>query len=87
MRFNSPAEVMRAASLAAYGDVQRYLAGTHALNQYCTPGARDDFERGFKNMGPRPYENQCLDWNFRYWRGRLAAEILEIFGEVRDDEA
>lgn len=36
--------------------VTDYKVGTHELNQWCTPGRRSDFWRGYAGLPLHPYE-------------------------------
>lgn len=76
--FNTPEEVKEWAMQAAADDIRRHREFGVSLNPYSTVGARDDWQRGFDNKGPRSYEspgivNFCLKYN----RGRAAAILLE----------
>jgi len=87
MRFNTPEEVKAWAHKAAAGDLKKHLV-THVdengqpwqvdKNPYCTPGARNDWERGFLNAPPRSYERpDTNDWCTKYQRGRAMAELIQ----------
>lgn len=78
MRFNTPAEVKQWATETARKDLERHHAHGHDMNPYCTPGRRDDWERGFANKPPRDYERpEIQQYNTAYQRGRAMAEILK----------
>lgn len=86
-RFNNPEEVKAWARKAAAADYKKH-AVVHVdadgitwqvdKNPYCTPGARNDWQRGFLNAPPRSYELPHFnDWCSKYQRGRAMAELLE----------
>ena len=76
-RFNTPEEVKAWAMRAATGDYQKHEEHGMDLNPFCTPGARHDWQRGFDNDPPRPYETHNNDFNTIYQRGKAAAEIIK----------
>lgn len=77
-RFNTPEEVKEWAAKAAAEDYERHIKYDIDLNPFFTPGARNDWQRGFDNLGPRSYESpDILLWDTVYLRGRAVAELLE----------
>lgn len=78
MRFPSAEAVKEFARKAAITTYRRYVELGHDLNIFCTQGAREDWQRGFDNAGPRSYETQdVVDYCTMYQRGRAVAELLE----------
>ena len=87
MRFDTPADVKAWARAAARADYAKHLPihtdpdGTKwqvDLNPYCTPGARNDWQRGFDNAPPWSYELPTAnDFCTKYQRGRAMAELLK----------
>lgn len=75
-RFNTPEEVKEWAAEVAADDYRRHIEYGIALNPFSTPGAIDDWERGFNNLGPRSYE-RSVDFNTIYQRGWAAAAIAK----------
>lgn len=75
-RFNTPEEVKEYATKAAADDYRRHKEYGIDLNPFCTPGARNDWQRGFDNKGPRSYE-VSIDFDTIYARGRAAALLVE----------
>jgi hypothetical protein len=86
MRFNTPEEVKAWAQKAAANDFKKHQVvhvdedGTTwqvDKNPYCTPGARNDWKRGFLNAPPRSYDRPGFnDWDTHYQRGRAMAELI-----------
>lgn len=76
MRFNTPEEVLAWAEKVAREDIDRYRNHNCELNPFCTDGARNDWQRGFDNLGPRSYEGP-RDFDTIYQRGRAVARLLE----------
>ncbi len=83
MRFNSPEEVVAWATQAAADDIARHREKGYDLNPFSTAGGRADWQRGFDNAGPRPYE-LGVEWCTKYQRGRACAVLLnaELIGEL-----
>jgi hypothetical protein len=77
MRFNTPEEVLAWAEKVARKDIQRHREFGIDLNPFCTYGAREDWRRGFENLGPRSYETCGVDFDTIYQRGRAVARLLE----------
>lgn len=77
MRFNTPEEVRAWARKAAAGDRMRHLEYGHDLNPFCTPGARNDWQRGFDGSGPEKWSGITGDYDTIYQRGRAAAVLVE----------
>lgn len=84
-QFNTPEEVLQAAEKAAANDLARHLPirydedGTPYqldLNPYCTVGGRDDWQRGFDNTPPLPFEGS-REFDFRFQRGAAARRLLD----------
>lgn len=92
MRFNTPEEVKAWARKAAADDFKRHqvvqvdadgITWQVDKNPYCTPGARNDWKRGFLNAPPRAYDRpDSNDWSTHYQRGRAMAELLESMKET-----
>ena len=86
MRFNTPEDVKAWAQKAAASDFERHQVihvdedGTTwqvDKNPYSTPGARNDWQRGFYNATPRSYDHPELnEWDTHYQRGRAMAELI-----------
>ena len=77
-RFNTPEEAKAWAKEAAREDYQRHKEFGIDLNPYSTVGARNDWQRGFDNLGPRSYEDpRIVEFHTMYLRGRAMAELLE----------
>jgi hypothetical protein len=76
MRFNSSEEVLAWAEKVAREDIARHREHNIDLNPFCTQGARNDWQRGFDNAGPRSYEGP-RDFDTIYQRGRAVARLLE----------
>lgn len=77
MRFNTPQEVLDWADKAARDDIRRHNEYGIDLNPFCTDGARNDWQRGYDNLGPRAYESpDNKDFDTIYQRGRAVARIL-----------
>ena len=77
-RFNNPAELAEWARKAAAEDHRRHVEQGHDLNPYCTPGARNEWARGFNNEPPRTYEHpDANEWGTQYQRGKAAAQITQ----------
>lgn len=84
-RFNTPDEVIAWAESVAKEDIARHLLIRHDadgtpyqidLNPYCTPGARNDWQRGFDNAPPRPWDPP-RDYDTMFQRGRAVARLLK----------
>jgi hypothetical protein len=75
-RGNTPEEVLAWAEKVAKDDIRRHREYGIDLNPFCTVGARDDWQRGFNNAGPRSYEGP-RDFDTIYQRGRAVARLLE----------
>ena len=86
-RFNTPAEVKEWARTAAAADYKKHQV-IHVdeagqiwqvdKNPYCTPGARNDWQRGFDNAPPRSYDHpERNQWDTHYRRGRAMAELID----------
>lgn len=84
-RFANPEEVRFWAEGAARGDIQRHRELGHDLNVYCTPGARNDWQRGFDNAPGRPWEEQTRAYNTMYQRGRAVARLLQKTKEIQNE--
>lgn len=77
-RFNTPEEAKAAALAAATVDLRYHKEHGVDLNPFCTDGARNDWQRGFDNAGPRSYESPLIvQFDTIYLRGRAMAELLE----------
>lgn len=88
MRFNTPEEVKQWATEAAADDYASHIEHGVGLNPFCTPGAREDWQRGFDNLGPRSYERregqtdaEAVAFDTIYQRGRAMALLLASKGE------
>lgn len=75
MRFNTPEEVLVWADKVAREDIKRYHENNVELSPFCTQGARNDWQRGYDNLGPRSYEGP-RDFDTIYQRGRAVARIM-----------
>lgn len=77
-RFSSPEQAREAAERAAAADYNCHKLYNVDLNPFTTEGARDDWQRGYDNLGPRSYESPgILLWDTIYMRGRAAAILVE----------
>lgn len=79
-RFNTPEEVKVWAAKTVIGDYEMAMKHGSSLNPFCTDGARNDWQRGFDNAGPRSYESS-IDFDTIYQRGRAMALYLESIKE------
>ena len=91
MRFNTPEEVKVWAARAAAEDYRLHQLHGSGLNPFSTEGARNDWQRGFDNMGPRSYERregqsdeEAVAFDTMYQRGQAMALLLQS-KEVSDD--
>jgi hypothetical protein len=86
-RFASPEALKAAAETQAAADLSRHLS-VHtdpntgeqyqlSLNPYCTQGARNEWQRGFDNAPPHPWETVDREWDFRFQLGRAARRLLD----------
>ena len=75
-RFNTPEEVKEYATKVAADYYRRHKEYGIDLNPFCTPGARNDWQRGFDNKGPRSYE-VSIDFDTIYALGRATALLVE----------
>lgn len=77
-RFNTPEELKEWAAKAAAEDYKNHKEHGVDLNPYSTEGVRNQWQRGFDNLGPRSYEDpRLVDFDTVYNRGRAMAELLE----------
>jgi hypothetical protein len=76
MRFSTPEDVLAWADKVALEDLKRHRENDLDLNPFCTDGARNQWQRGFDGLPPRPYEN-TLDYDTIYQRGRAVARLLK----------
>lgn len=86
-RFASPDALKAAAEKQAAADLARHLpvyADPHtgelyqiSLNPYSTPGARNEWQRGFDNVPPYSWETENREWDFRFQLGRAARRLLD----------
>lgn len=84
MNRNIPEEIRTQAVAAAAEDYRRHVEKGYDLNPYSTPGARNDWQRGYDNAPARPWEETTHAWDTMYQRGRAAAELVEkMKGEAR----
>jgi hypothetical protein len=78
MRFSTPQEVLAYANKAAREDIRRTREYGIDLNPFCTDGARNDWQRGYDNLGPRPYESpENKDFDTIYQRGRAVGRLKQ----------
>lgn len=84
-QFQTPNDVLVWAEEVAREDIARHLPirydadGTPYqidLNPYCTPGARNDWQRGFDNAPARPWDPPRT-YDTMFQRGRAAARLLK----------
>lgn len=75
-RFNSPADVFAAAEKWAAELHRNHIEKGHALNPYCTPGAINEFDRGF-NGAPRYSWEGPEEWDFRYQTGAAVRRLVD----------
>lgn len=85
MRFNTPEEVIVWADKAARIDYEKHTPihtdtdGTLwqvDKNPYCTPGARNDWQRGFDNAQPTSWVG-TMDYCSAYQRGKAMKRLLD----------
>ena len=86
-RFNTTEEVKAWARKAAAEDFKKHqvvhvdakgITWQVDKNPYCTPGARNDWRRGFLNAPPRSYDRPGFnDWDTHYQRGRAMADLAK----------
>lgn len=86
-RFASPDAIKAAAEKQAAVDLAYHLpihTDPHtgepyqaSLNPYATAGARNDWQRGFDNAPPHPWETVDREWDFRFQLGRAARRLLD----------
>ena len=77
-RFNTPEEAKEWAKKTAVKDYAKHKEFGVDMNPFCTVGARNDWQRGFDNAGPRSYEDpRIVLFDTIYLRGRAMAELLE----------
>lgn len=77
-RFNTPDDVKAWAEKVAAQDLERHRKFGIDLNPYCTPGAQNDWQRGFDNAPPWSWESATtLDFCTKYQRGRAMARLLD----------
>ncbi len=76
MRLNTPEEVLDWARKAAASDLEKQIKHGVDLNPYCTQDARNCWQRGFDNKGPRSYD-PGVEFDYQYQRGRAAAILVE----------
>jgi hypothetical protein len=74
-RFNTVQEVRDYALRVARKDIIRHQENGIDLNPFCTPGARNYWQRGFDNAPAYSWEHD-LNWDTQYQRGRACAELL-----------
>lgn len=74
-RFNSTDEVRAYAERVALSDILRAQFQGKDLNPFCTPGARNDWQRGFDGAPPYSWEGNLL-WDSIYQRGAAVARLL-----------
>lgn len=75
--FNSPEDVVAWAEKCVVDDHERHLKFGNDLNPYCTPGARNDWQRGFDNAPPYSWELPARAYDTMFQRGRAMARLLE----------
>lgn len=80
MSIRTPEEVKVRAMIAAQEDLRCHTENGVDLNPFSTLSAREDWRRGFENLGPRSYERSVF-YNDIYQRGRAAAELLAARAE------
>lgn len=80
-RFNSPAEVLAAAEQWASVLHRNHVEKGHALNPYCTPGAINDFDRGFNGVPLHSWEVSA-EWDYRYQTGAAVRRIVDGQGQA-----
>jgi len=69
------------AELAAK-DYRNHIEHGVDLNPFSTACVRDLWQRGYDNVGSR-FSIINIDFNLVYWRGRAAAEIMELNEEKK----
>lgn len=76
MRFNTPEEVLAWADKVAREDIRRHVEYNIELNPFCTQGAREEWSRGYQNLGPRSYDwPRTMDFDTIYQRGRAVGRL------------
>lgn len=81
-RFNSPAEVLAAAEKHAANLYRRHVEQGNDLNPYCTPGARNDFDRAYANEPRHPWEGNPA-WDYRWQTGQALARIVKAHAATK----
>lgn len=76
-RFNTPEEVRAWAESQALGSILRAQYLGHDLNPFCTPGARNDWQRGYNGSLAFSWEVQGLPWCTMYQRGAAVRRLLD----------
>jgi len=72
MRFNTPQEVIDWATQAAKADYKHHMENGVSFNPYSTKGMRSDWDRGWYNTPPHPWESATREWDTGFQRGRAA---------------
>lgn len=81
-RFNTPEEVIAFTDMTVLDDYERHIKYGIDLNPFSTDGARNDWQRGFNNTGPRTYELPLItQFDTIYQRGRSMARLLQSISE------
>jgi hypothetical protein len=65
-----------AAAAVAENDYELHLKYGVDLNPYSTEGARNEWQRGYDSLEPRPFEGPVVS-NFRYLRGQAARALKD----------
>lgn len=68
-------EVFMEAMELAKEDLQKHKEFGSCLNPFSTAGAKNDWQRGFDNLGPWRTE-ESVDFDTFYQRGRAAAILM-----------
>ena len=74
-RFNNTQEVRDYSLRVAREDIRRNQEKGIDLNPFCTPHARNYWQRGFDNAPAYSWEHD-LSWDTQYQRGRACADLL-----------
>ena len=77
MRFNSPEAVVEWAVQAVKADYKAHKEHGVSLNPYSTQGMRSDWDRGWYNRPPYPWEAPLREYDTGFQRGRAARTLWD----------
>ena len=76
MRFSTPDQVIKTMNEIVIREYAFSLLHGTDLNPFSTEGARNQWQRGFNNMGPRSFES-TLDYDTIYQRGAAMSRLIK----------